>query len=154
MTMQPSFLNMPNYKYQNSDDCSDFQPIYIHIGFMHLLGESKGVRLYRYYTERDELRVVADFGEGEYIDFSNEQQLQFSLLLTACMMMNCDYDSARGQGIAVGLTNIFYTERTQRSYEITKNNDLEKIKLLSWADLIEGMHWRSMSITFDCATDQ
>jgi len=145
---------MPNYKYQNSDDYSDFQPEYIHIGFMHLLGELKGVRLYRYYTERDELRVIADFGAGEYIDFPYDQQLDFSLLLTACMIMNCDYDSARGQGISVTLMNIFYTERTHRSYEITKNIDLEKIKFLSWADLIEGMHWRSMTITFECTVAQ
>jgi len=150
MTTQPSFLNMPNYTYQNEDDDSNFQPTYIHIGTLHLLGELKGVRLYRYYTERDELRVVADFGEGEYIDFSNDQQLHFSLLLTACMIMNCAYDSARGQGISVRLMNIFYTERTDRSYEITKKIDLEKIKLLSWSDLIEGLHWRTMTITFEC----
>ena len=60
MTSQPSFLNMPNYKYQNEDDSSNFQPTYIHIGTMHLLGELRGVRLYRYYTERDRLRGVHD----------------------------------------------------------------------------------------------
>ena len=151
MTMQPSFLNTPNYTYQNeNDDSSNFQPTYVHIGTMHLLGELQGVRLYRYYTERDRLRVVADFGKGNYMDFTEDQQLDFSLLLTACMIMNCDYDSARGQGIRVSLMNIFYTERTDRSYEIVKKEHLEKIKILSWSDLIEGLHWRTMSITFEC----
>jgi len=154
MSTQPSFLNTPNYKYQNDDDNSNFEPTYIHIGFMHLLGELKGVRLYRYYTEREQLRVVADFGGGEYMDFSYDQQLDFSLLLTACMIMNCEYDSARGQGITASLTNIFYTERTDRSYEITKRDHLEKIKILSWSDLIEGLHWRTMTITFECTVAQ
>ena len=141
---------MPNYKYQNNDDDSDFHPTYIHIGFIHLLGELRGVRLYRYYTEQDQLRVVVDFGEGRYMDLDGEQQLDFSLLLTACMIMNCEYDSARGQGIKVSLTNIFYTERTERSYEIVSKDHLEKIKILSWADLIESLHWRSMTVTFEC----
>jgi hypothetical protein len=152
MTTQPSFLNTPNYKYQNDDDSSNFHPTYVHIGFIHMLGELRDVRLYRYYTERDQVRVVADFGDGEnYMDFDGDNQLDFSLLLTACMIMNYEYDSARGQGVSADLMNIFYTERNQRSYEITKREHLEKIKVLSWADLIEGLHWRSMTITFLCA---
>ena len=153
MTTEPSFLNMPNYKYHNDNDSSTFQPTYIHIGFMHLLGELRGVRLYRYYTERGQLRVVADFGEGQYMDLDGEQQLDFSLLLTACMIINCAYDSARGQGIKVSLMNIFYTERTQRSYEIVSKDHLEKIKILSWSDLIEDLHWQSMTITFGCVVN-
>ena len=150
MTTEPSFLNTANYKYQNENDSSTFQPTYIHIGFMHLLGELKGVRLYRYYTERGQLRVVADFGEGRYMDFNGEQQLDFSLLLTACMIINCAYDSARGQGITVSLVNISYTEHTAQSYQITDKDHLEKIKRLSWSDLVEDLHWKSMTITFGC----
>jgi hypothetical protein len=155
-TAQPSFLNARNYKYQNDDDSSNFEPKYIHIGSMHLLASAETliVRLYRYYTEREQLRVVADFGGGEYMDFSDDQRLDFSLLLSACAFMNCAYDSARGQGITVRLMNIFYTERTERSYEITKKDHLEKIKLLSWSDLIEDLQWRSMSITFECIAPQ
>jgi len=150
MTTQPSFLNAPNYKYQNDSDNSNFQPAYVHIGFVHMLGELKGVRLYRYYTEKDELRVVADFGGGEYMDFDGEQQLDFSMLLTACAIMDCEYDSARGKGVSVDFMNIFYTTRNERSYEIAEKEHLEKIKILSWADLVEGLHWRTMTVTFGC----
>jgi hypothetical protein len=150
MTTQPSFLNTPNYKYQNDDDSSNFQPAYVHIGFMRLVGEMKDVRLYRYYTERHQLRVVADFGGAEYLDFDGDNQLDFSMLLVACMAMNCAYDSARGQGISVKLTNIFYTEKNERSYEMTACENLEKIKLLSWVDLVERLYWRTMMITFEC----